>query len=185
MGSFFADVRFASHWSSACAAIVLCGLVVVVSALRNPGATVAFHCMLAGTGTWLSLVDIDTHTVPRRSQMTVWCVAAVLTVVLSLAGDSVSLSGVATGSLAMWGVMKVIEALSRGDIGPADAVFAGYLGMFVGGRSVSLVPFALMTAFVTAGLVALVLMVVLRFGRRRHLPFAPFLFLGAVTAVLR
>jgi leader peptidase (prepilin peptidase)/N-methyltransferase len=105
--------------------------------------------------------------------------------VLSVVGDSVSLLGIAVGSLAMWGVMKAVELLSRGDVGPADAVFAGYLGMFVGSSSVSLVPLALMTAFVAAGLVALVLMVVLRFGRRTHLPFAPFLFLGAVSAVLR
>lgn len=184
-GAVFADVQFTSHRSSIAVACLLCAVVVALSARQNPGVTVAFDCILAGSGTWLSFVDIDTHTVPRRSQVIVWTGAAALLSVAGLAGGSVSMTGAAGGSVAMWGVMKTIEMLSRGDMGPADAVFAGYLGMFVGSRSVSLVPAALMTAFVLGGVAALLLAVVGGFGRRSHLPFAPFLFLGAIISVLR
>lgn len=184
-GSCFADVRFTSHRASTAVACVFCASVVALSARANGDLVVLNHCILVWSGTWLSFVDIDTHTVPRRSQIAVVCAATPVLVLSSSAGAEVSLGGAATGSFAMWGVMKATELLSRGDIGPADAVFAGHLGMFVGARSVSLVPAALVTAFVCAGLVALALLVLCRFGRRSQIPFAPFLFLGSVVAVLR
>jgi len=184
-GSSFADIRFTSNRWSVVAACSMCIALIVISAMRNPNTTVAIHCVLAWSGCWLSLVDIDTHTVPRRSQMIVWSVAATFLVALSLANEPSSVLKAMFGSLAMWGVMKTLELLSRGDLGPADAVFAGYLGMFVGNQSVSLVPVALMAAFVLGGGVALVVMVVYRFTRGSHLPFAPFLFLGTMAAVLR
>ena len=184
-GAHFADTRFTGHWSSVAVSVAAVSVVVWLSQSANPDSLVVLHCALAASGVWLSLVDIDTHTVPRRSQIAVVCAATPVLVLSSSAGAEVSLGGAVTGSFAMWGVMKATELLSRGDIGPADAVFAGHLGMFVGARSVSLVPAALVTAFVCAGLVALALLVLCRFGRRSQIPFAPFLFLGSVVAVLR
>lgn len=184
-GAAFADVRFTSYQWSVVVACALCVAIVAVSALQNDHDSVVLHCVLAGTGTWLSLVDIDTHTVPRRSQMIAWSVAAVMFASLSFVTGSVAMDRVMAGALTMWGAVKAIEVLSRGELGAADAVVAGYLGMFVGHRSITLVPVALTTAFVSGGVAAAVLMVVCRFGRRSHLPFVPFLFLGAVVAVLR
>lgn len=184
-GACYADVQFVNHRSSKFCVFVLCMATMWFSAQTHSGIIVLAHSVLVLSGTWMSLVDIDTHTVPRRSQMIVWCVAATLFIVLSVAGDSVALDDVALGALMMWVAMRAIEGLSRGSVGPADAVFAGYLGMFVGATSVSLVPFALLAAFVSGGLAALVLMIVFRVGRHSHLPFAPFLFLGTLVSVLR
>ena len=183
-GAHFADTRFTGHWSSVAVSVAAVSVVVWLSQSANPDSVVVLHCALAASGVWLSLVDIDTHTVPRRSQSTVWAVSLPLVLAVTAVDPALSFGGAALGAFVMWLIMRATETLSGGDMGPADAVFAGYLGMYVGVHSVSLVPFALFVAFVSGGVVALALMVA-RTRTPGHLPFAPFLFLGAVVAVLR
>jgi leader peptidase (prepilin peptidase)/N-methyltransferase len=79
----------------------------------------------------------------------------------------------------------MVELLSRGDIGHADVVLSGYLGLFVGAIGLQLVPLAIFASFFFAGLVAVVMIATKRMTRRSHLPFGPFLVSGMVLAVLR
>ena len=81
--------------------------------------------------------------------------------------------------------MRVLEFLSRGDIGHADVVLSGYFGLFLGAIDIAAIPITVFVGFVAAGLVALVMIVSKRMSRKSHLPFGPFLFVGMVVAVLR
>ena len=83
--------------------------------------------------------------------------------------------------LAGLAVFIVLAAAARGGMGFGDVKLAGVLGVWVGLRGL---PVALMAAVVLGGLVALALLV---FGRRRRkdaIPFAPFLAVGAMMALL-
>lgn len=165
---------------------LMCGGIVSAYALRETSLlmTVAFTACVV-TGMRASLVDIDTHTIPREMMM---AAIALMTALLSLARffvDGVSLGNVVLGGAVSWIFMRLLEFVSRGDIGHADVVLSGYFGLFLGSIDLGAIPVALFTGFVIAGLVALVMMTTKRMTRHSHLPFGPFLFVGMVVAVLR
>jgi leader peptidase (prepilin peptidase)/N-methyltransferase len=81
--------------------------------------------------------------------------------------------------------MRLLEMLSRGDLGHADVVLSGYLGLFIGAVGSERLATALFVSFLIAGLVALVMIATKRATRTSHIPFGPFLFVGMVVAVLR
>lgn len=137
------------------------------------------------SGLRLSLIDVDTHTIPHRVLIQSTVVMLPVSIVCAALTDELAVGGVLLGMVIMWCVMKVLEVLSRGDLGPADVSFAAYLGLFIGGVDLALLPTALVAAFIAGGLVALILVVFRRAGRTTHLPFGPFLFFGALVAVLR
>lgn len=136
------------------------------------------------TGFRVSLIDIDTHSIPRRVMMRS---SAVLCLLLAIAATTheVSLLSVGLGALMSWAFMRFIELMSRGDVGHADIVLSGFQGLLLGAVDLQMIPTAFFGAFVSAGLVAVVLMATRRMTRHSHLPLGPFLVLGMVVAVLR
>lgn len=165
---------------------LMCGGIVSAYALRETSLlmTVAFTACVV-TGMRASLVDIDTHTIPREMMM---AAIALMTAVLGFAGSLVggfSYLNVLLGGALSWLFMRLLELVSRGDIGHADVVLSGYFGLFLGSVDLAAIPVAVFTGFVTAGLVALVMIATKQMTRHSHLPFGPFLFVGMVVAVLR
>lgn len=136
-------------------------------------------------GLRLSIIDIDTHTIPQRLLLPSVGILLVGAFVVSVVSADVHIIEVIVGGGAMWLVMRIVEALSRGDLGHADVSFACFLGIFLGVFGVALIPTALIISFVAAGLVALVMVVTRRMSMKTHLPFGPFLFFGAIVVVLR
>ncbi len=185
-GITFGEAHFAHTVFALLLASVLCAIALGLFANTYTDDVVVLACaFLLYSGTRLSVIDIDTHALPHRVLLwSVVCLAPLL-FVAAVTSDDVALNGVLLGSLIMWCVMKVLEVLSRGDLGRADVTFAAYLGLFVGGFSLESVATALVASFICGGLVALMLMLVRRAGRTAHIPFGPFLFFGAVVAVLR
>lgn len=141
--------------------------------------------MLAYAGARLSSVDIDTHTIPRRASATVAVVSVPLVLLACIQDPSLSAVGAGSGVIASWIVMKTVEIASRGDMGPADVWFAALLGLFVGAGGAGRMFVALLAAFLAGGAFSLVALVFRRAGMRSHLPFGPFLFIGALAAALR
>lgn len=137
------------------------------------------------TGLRVSLVDIDTHTIPRRTMWSAISLLMFLLGVTSVASGRVSATDVVLGGVLAWFSMRVLEFVSRGDIGHADVVLAGYFGLFLGGVNLAAIFIALFAGFAAAGLVALVMIATKKMSRKSHLPFGPFLFVGMVIAVLR
>ena len=137
------------------------------------------------TGMRASLVDIDTHTIPRKMMLSAIALMTALLGLASLFVDNLSPMNVIFGGTLSWMFMRVLEFLSRGDIGHADVVLSGYFGLVLGAEDLGAIPVAVFTGFVVAGLVALVMMTTKQMTRQSHLPFGPFLFVGMVVAVLR
>ena len=146
--------------------------------------TVVFTACVV-TGVRASLVDIDTHTIPRNMMLSAIALMTALLGLASIFVDGVSLRSVVLGGAVSWLFMRLLEFVSRGDIGHADVVLSGYFGLFLGSIDLGGIPVALFTGFVIAGLVALVMMTTKQMSRHSHLPFGPFLFVGMVVAVLR
>lgn len=165
---------------------LLCGGIVAMYASQEkaPLMILAFTACVV-TGVRVSLVDIDTHTIPRRMMWTAIALLMLLLGLASLASSHVSYVEVLLGGSASWLLMRLLEFVSRGDIGHADVVLAGYFGLFLGAVDLGAILVVLLAGFSLAGLVALVMIATKQMSRRSHLPFGPFLFVGMVIAVLR
>ena len=165
---------------------LLCGGIVSLYASRETSLLmVLIFTACVVTGMRASLVDIDTHTIPRKMMLSAIALMTALLGLASLFVDNLSPMNVIFGGALSWMFMRALEFLSRGDIGHADVVLSGYFGLFLGAIDIAAIPIAVFVGFVAAGLVALVMIVSKRMSRKSHLPFGPFLFVGMVVAVLR
>ena len=79
------------------------------------------------------------------------------------------------------GLIAAIILLVPGGMGWGDAKLAGFIGLMTG---LAGLPFALFIGFVTGGLIAGLLLVSRRAGRRDTLPLGPFLAIGGAVTVL-
>jgi leader peptidase (prepilin peptidase)/N-methyltransferase len=147
--------------------------------------TVLGFGILIAVGLRLMLIDIDTHLLPSSIVYRAIAVAIPLLTLAAFTDDTGSISTMFLGVLIMWVLMKTLEVLSRGDLGGGDVRLALLLGLYTGWLSLEHVAIAVVAGFGTAGLFALVLIVLRRAGRRTHIAFGPFLIAGALLAVLR
>ncbi len=147
--------------------------------------TVLVVGLLIAVGLRLLLIDIDTHLLPSSIVYRAIALALPLLFVAALNDPAGSVSGMLLGALIMWCVMKVLEVLSRGDLGGGDVKVSVLLGLYLGWLSLESVVTALVTAFASAGLFALLLLALRRAGRRTHIALGPFLIAGTLFAVLR
>jgi len=165
---------------------LLCGGIVSAYALRETSTLLMVTCTACVvTGIRASLVDIDTHTIPRKMMLSAIAFMLALLGLASFLVEGVSLVNVLLGGTSSWLLMRLLELVSRGDIGHADVVLSGYFGLFLGSVDLAAIPIALFAGFVVAGVVALVMIATKQMTRHSHLPFGPFLFVGMVVAVLR
>lgn len=88
------------------------------------------------------------------------------------------LVGVYSEMIVNWGAGK--EEEWKEAMGPGDVHLAALIGAFLGWRSLIV---AFLTATVTGSAVSLVLIGLRRRGRRDHIPFGPYLALGAAVAL--
>ena len=150
----------------------------------HDASVVAFGLMVLW-GVRVSLVDIDTHVVTTTSivRAVLWSVPVLC--LLAFVDDSGSVSGMFLGSFAVFVTMKVLQVLSRGDLGGGDVRLGTVFALYAGWTGTDGAFVALVTGFVVAGMVAIVLLLARRAGRRTFVPFGPFLFIGTLVAVLR
>ena len=147
--------------------------------------TVLTFGVLVGAGMWLSLIDIDTHLLPRRTVYRTIAVAMPLLVLSAFFDNAGSVFGMFIGGLGMWCVLRVLEVLSRGDLGGGDVGLGGLLGLYLGWVSYEAILVGLIAAFFVGGLFAVVLLVTRKANRNTHFAFGPFLIVGTLIAVLR
>ncbi len=147
--------------------------------------TVLTYGVLVGAGTWLSLIDIDTHLLPRRIVYRTIAVAMPLLVLSAFFDNRGSIAGMLIGGFAMWCMLRVLEVLSRGDLGGGDVGLGGLLGLYLGWLSYEAVLVGLFASFLVGGFFAVALLVTRKANRNTHFAFGPFLIVGTLIAVLR
>ena len=147
--------------------------------------TVLTYGVLVGAGMWLSLIDIDTHLLPRRIVYRTIAVAMPLLVLSAFFDNTGSVIGMFIGGIGMWLMLRVLEVLSRGDLGGGDVGLGGLLGLYLGWVSYEAILVGLITAFFVGGLFAVALLVTRKANRNTHFAFGPFLIVGTLIAVLR
>jgi leader peptidase (prepilin peptidase)/N-methyltransferase len=147
--------------------------------------TVLSFGLLIAVGLRLLLIDIDTHLLPRALVYRGIALAVPILFVAALVDERGSVGGMLLGALLMWCLMKILEVLSRGDLGGGDVTASIFLGLYLGWMSYERLTTAVVIAFATAGLFALLLLATGRAGRRTHIAFGPFLIAGTLIAVLR
>lgn len=156
------------------------------AAHRFPGdLTMLSFGFLVAVSLRLVLIDIDTHLLPRVIVYRGVALAVPLLLVAAIVEETGSVGGMCLGAFTMWCLMRVLQVLSRGDLGSGDVTAAFFLGLYLGWKSLEELLTAVVISFAAAGLFALLLLALGRAGRRTHIAFGPFLIAGALIAVLR
>ena len=129
-------------------------------------------------------VDIDTHLLPKGRTRGATFFGLVLLALATISQHAWSRFGWAiAGSFLMWLVMRILQAISRGDLGGGDVALATLLGLHLGWLAVGNVLIALFVSCVLGGVAGLVTLVVRR-DRRRFIAFGPWLVIGALITVV-
>lgn len=166
-------------------AVIVGGLWWALTSRFEHDLTVLAYGLFFGVCAWLSLVDIDTHVLPRRIVVRSVVVAAPILVVASLFDEQGSVFGMFIGGLVTWIALRIMEILSRGGLGGGDVTLGVLLGMHLGWLSWQAIFNGLFLGFVVGGVFAGVLLVTRRVSRTHQFAFGPFLAIGAILAVLR
>lgn len=132
----------------------------------------------------LTVTDLDTQLIPNRILGPATLVALGLLVVGAvIAGDAIAVLRAAGGGAVYFAVMFALALLARGGLGFGDVKLAFLIGVFSGFLGWGHVVVAGVGSFLLGGLVAVLLLITKRSGRKDAIPFGPFMTLAAVIAV--
>ena len=185
-GEVFGEAHVAHHALTVPIMALLGGAILALASLRFAGdMTVAAHVVFVGACLHLSLVDIDTHLLPRRTTYGALLLGLFLLFVAAVVDHEGSFTWSLLGALIMWMVLTVLGVLSRGDLGGGDIALGLLLGAFLAFDTPWDIASALVLGFLAAGVFAMGLLVMRRANRRTRFPFGPFLIAGALVLVLR
>lgn len=128
----------------------------------------------------LTLIDLDTHTLPNRIVLPAYIVLPLLLLAASaVSGDwAAALRGL-IGLVVLGFVYLALALAVPGGMGLGDVKLAGVLGLvlaYLGWGPLAVGSFG---AFLLGGTFAIVLLVVRRAGRRSGIPFGPWMLAGA------
>lgn len=133
----------------------------------------------------ITAIDLELYIVPNRIVYpTLFASIPMLLVAAAVDDDWKSAKEAAIGGALAFGLFLLIHLLSPGGMGFGDVRLSGVIGMFLGWLSVPHVLLGLFLAFLLASAIGVGLIAVKLRTRKDHIPFGPFLALGAILAVL-
>jgi leader peptidase (prepilin peptidase) / N-methyltransferase len=154
-----------------------------------PALVVVGYLLLTAMLLTVSVIDIDCYRLPDRIVLPALAASVVLVVVESLrAGEAGRIQYAAAGAGVYFGFLLVVHLISPNGMGFGDVKLALVMGLYAGWLAVDLtgvlvlVLWCMLVGFVAGSLAGVVLLV--RRGKSRHIPFGPFLALGCLTVVL-
>lgn len=168
-GLLFTYLWLTSGWSLDSLLLALAGSILLLVAAIDLERQLVLNSVLA-LGLLLGLVSTPLWSVDAREPL--WSVGN--------APFGALLDAIVAGSAGL-GVFLVLVLASRGGMGLGDVKLAGVVGIWVGLRGLAV---ALFVTAVSGGVVALLLLAMRVKGRKDRIPFAPFLALGGMTALL-
>ncbi|MCW4385330.1 prepilin peptidase [Salinibacterium sp. SYSU T00001] len=147
-------------------------------------ATLAAFLYLAAISVALTLIDLDTHTLPNRLVLPAYVVGAVLLFIASVfAGDWAALLRAAIGMAAMFAAYLVMALAYPGGMGLGDVKLAGVLGLYLAWIGWGALLVGAFAAFVLGGLFSIVLLALRRVNRKSGIPFGPWMLGGAWVGI--
>ena len=161
------------------------GALFALAALRFGAAVelVAFAGLFAALVA-ITAIDIELRLVPKRIVWPVFGGGVVLLAVASLViGVPRLMLDSLVGSVAAFAALFIIHVVSPRGMGFGDVRLAGLLGLFLGWLGPAHVALGIFLGFLAGGISGVVAIALGR-SRKSALPFAPFLSLGTVVAVL-
>ena len=143
------------------------------------------YLLFIATTVVLVLTDLDHKRIPNR----ILYPATVVTVVLLTAGAAVdgTLAAVPralAGGGVYFGLLLLIALAARGGFGMGDVKLSFLLGILLGFQSWAALWSGIFLAFLTGGVVSLLLLITKRKGRKDAIPFGPPLIVGAWIALV-
>jgi leader peptidase (prepilin peptidase)/N-methyltransferase len=172
--------RVANAWIVGSTVVLLA---LLPGAVPSPWVLPAYVAFVVG-GILLTVTDLDTRLIPNRILVRYGGVGAILLVIGGLfAADLESLLDAAVGSAAYFGIMFGLALLARGALGYGDVKLAAFIGLFAGYLGWRYVLTAAISAFIVAGLVALILLATRLAGRKDAIAFGPFMVVGGFIAL--
>jgi len=132
----------------------------------------------------LTLIDIDTHTLPNKIVLPSYFVVAVLLVAASAIENSwPRLLMAALGTIILFGFYFLLAMISPRGMGFGDVKLAGVIGMLLGWLGWGSLAIGGFAAFLLGGVFSLLLIVTKKVSRKGGIPFGPWMLLGAVVGV--
>jgi leader peptidase (prepilin peptidase) / N-methyltransferase len=155
--------------------IVACGLAAACFAVIEPVSSAVVGALGCALLAAVSVIDIEERRVPNRIVLPGLAAALVARTALDPSVRWVA------GALIAGGALFILAAIQPAGLGMGDVKLAGFLGAWLGWNGVLALLLGSFAAFVPAvGL----LIVRGRAARKVAMPFAPFLAVGGVVAVL-
>ena len=124
-----------------------------------------------------AIIDIKERRIPDKLVFAGAAIGLIFSLFDSNRGFLDSLIGGVTAGL----VLLLIHYITKGGLGLGDVKLFGCAGIYLGLESTVS---AMLLAAATSGLFSLVLICINRDNKKRELPFAPFILMGVLTAVI-
>ena len=151
---------------------------------RSPILLVAY-LFLASITITLTLIDLDTHTLPNQ----------ILLPSLLFGSVTLGIDGIIThnyfalvravmGGVALGLFYLVLSLIVPGGMGMGDVKFAGLLGLFLGYLSWGVLLVATFSAFFLGGIFAIALVLTRHANRKSGIPFGPWMSIGTWVGIL-
>lgn len=140
---------------------------------------------LASISIVLTLIDLDTRTLPNRIVLPAYVVGLALFSVWTLVASDVGVLIRALLSLGiLWGLYLGLALVYPGGMGFGDVKLAGVLGLFLGFLGWGELAVGGFAAFLLGGLFAIGLLITRRANRKTGIPFGPWMLAGAWLGIL-
>jgi leader peptidase (prepilin peptidase) / N-methyltransferase len=137
------------------------------------------HLLFISILTTASLVDLHDRIIPNELVL-FGLGAGLLLLFVAPYPDKDWLFGL-LGAVAGFLFLLLLALIARGGMGLGDVKLAAVIGLFLGLKWVAM---GLVFAFLGGGLISAILLLSRVVGRKSHIPFGPWLALGAVVTVL-
>lgn len=143
------------------------------------------YVVFGATMVILTITDLDTKLIPNRILGPATIGGSVLLAAGGLLdGQRETLIWAFVGGAGYFTAMLLLALVARGGLGFGDVKMSFIIGLFTGYLSWGHVIVAVVGAFLIGGLVALVLLITRRSGRKDAIPFGPFMTTAAIVTVV-
>ncbi|MGV8852778.1 MAG: prepilin peptidase [Rhodoglobus sp.] len=152
----------------------------VVGAETNLIWTLPAFLYLAAVSVALTLIDLDTRTLPNKIVLpSIAAGIALLALASGGTGNWGSFVGAIAGAAALFVFYLVVAIISPRGMGMGDVKLAAVLGLYLGWLGWGVLAVGAFAAFLFGGVFAIALLLIGRARRRTAIPFGPWMIAGA------